>query len=249
MGIQIEWSEDKTKATISKEDLEKLQANFDKGYGKGIEQGKKEVLKHLSFLDVNEENFAEKIGKMKQTLTDLQNGKIPEDIKAKLKDMDLVKDLQQKLEEKQKALEKVQNEFVSFKKRSLIDGKLLELAQKSNAIDPNDVAALFKQNYIVELTDDEKIVVKNQNGNVMFTETGDEMGLEHVFEKFSKEKAHLFKATDRGGSGGGGAGIPAGVTLKDLKADENKLHQFIQTHGMEAYKKLVDAELAQKQEE
>ena len=88
MGIQIEWSEDKTKATISKEDLEKLQANFDKGYGKGIEQGKKEVLKHLSFLDVNEENFAEKIGKMKQTLTDLQNGKIPEDIKAKLKDTD-----------------------------------------------------------------------------------------------------------------------------------------------------------------
>ncbi len=221
MGIEIKWSEDGKFATISKEDLEKLQKNFNNGYAKGQESGRKEIMKLFSFLELDEENFEKGIGEIKQKLIDLKNGKLPKEITDKLKTSeDVIKDLQTKLEEKTNAFDALKQNFDSFKRNTLIDSKLTELAQKAKAIDAREAANLFKLNYQIEIGQDDKLIVKNQNGNVMFTETGDELGLYQVFERFSKEKSYLFQAEGSGGSGGGDGGPGQGLKVSEMKQED-----------------------------
>lgn len=204
MGIEIKWSEDGKFGTISKEDITKLQGNFDKGFGAGKESGKKEIMKLFSFLELDEDNFAEGINKIKQKLTDIQNGKLPEDMMKKIKDLDLVKELQEKLDKKTQAYEKLESDFSGYKKSMLIDNKLAELAQGKKAVNAKEAALLFKNSYSIDLGEDDKIILKNTNGNAIFDSEGNELGLEKVFENFAREKSYLFEANSSGGSGGGG---------------------------------------------
>jgi len=221
MGIEIKWSEDGKLATITKEDLEKLQKNFNNGYSKGQESGKKEIIKLFSFLELDEDKFESEISGIKQKLIDLKNGKLPKEITDKLKTSeDVLKDLQTKLTEKTNAFDALQSDFDSYKRDTLIDGKLMELAQKSNAIDAREAANLFKINYNIEIGQDDKLIIKNLNGNTLFTESGDELSIDQVFEKFNKDKTYLFKAKDSGGSGGGEGAPGQPAKIRDMKPED-----------------------------
>lgn len=225
MSINIKWNDDKTEATISKADLETLQNNFNNGFGKGNESGKKEgraeVLKAFDFLTIDPDNIEQSIAPIKQQLLDIQAGKFPEELMKKVKDLDLVKDLQIKLQKKEEALAASESKLGSLKTSYLIDGKLLELggSDKHKAVDARAAAQLFKSDYKIEIGEGDKVIIKNSNGNALFNDKGDELSLDDVFAKFSTERPYLFSANGTGGSGGGENNGGGGKTMKKSQFD------------------------------
>lgn len=211
--MNIEWNEDKTKGTLSAEDIKKLESNFNNGYGKGQETGKKDIIKLFSFLEIDESNFESSIELIKQKLVDLKEGKLPKEITDKIKGSeDVIKDLETKLAEKTGAFTSLQTSADAFKRSHLIDGRLIELGRRkeTEAIDAQDAAILFKRQYSVELGETGNLVLKSPEGNAIFTEAGDPLTIEQAFTKFAETKKALFKAAGNGGSGGGGEGSADG---------------------------------------
>lgn len=251
MGINPKWNDEKTEVTLSKEDWESLQenlnGNFNKGYAKGTETGRKEVLGKFDFLELDPEDLDGGIAKIRKNLVDAKEGKIPDEILSKkISESDVVKQLQAQLSKKDEILQSKERDFDSFKRQTLIDQQLLNLgaAKDHEAVNPKQAAMLFASNYQIDVTDGNKLIIKNENGTPMFDEKGDEMPLGTVYAKFARENKHLFKAASSGGSGGGGnGGIPDGVSLDDFKSQEQKT-AFIKQHGVEAYQKLVDAKIS-----
>jgi len=251
MGINIEWNEDKSKATIAAEDLATLQGNFDKGYAKGTEKGRKEAasefLKQLEPLKLDPENLAGSIEAHLKEVKKLREEYIPPD---KIKESEAVKNLtaqvealKKELHDKSSAHETLDKDYRRFKEETLIDRELLMLANNDNhkAINPRQAMMLFKADYQVEIGEGNKLLIKNSNGTPMFNQKGDEMGIGEVFAKFSGENGHLFAARgSSGGSGGSGSpnGAPPAIKFTDLKNDADKA-AFVEKHGLEAYQKLV----------
>lgn len=221
--MNIEWSEDGKKGTLSKEDIKKLEGNFNNGYGKGQEAGKKEIIKLFSFLDIDESNFESSIGSIKQKLIDLKEGKLPKEITDKIKGSeDVIKDLEKKLEEKSNAFAALQASHDTFKRSHLIDGKLIELGRRkeTEAIDAQDAAILFKRQYNVELGEAGNLILKTPEGNAIFTESGDPLTIEQAYTKFAESKKPLFKAASNGGSGGGGGEGGANKSISEADFNE-----------------------------
>lgn len=220
--MNIEWNEDKTKGTLSAEDIKKLEGNFNNGYGKGMEVGKKEIISKLSFLDVDENNFETSINGMKAKLLELKEGKLPKEITDKIKGSeDVIRDLEKKLEEKTNAFSALQKNSEEFRRSQLIDGKLLELGRRkeTEAIDPQDAAILFKLHYNVDIAEDDNLVLRDKSGNAIFTEAGDPLSIDQAYAKFAESKKPLFKAPSNGGSGGGGEGGGGDKTISKAEFD------------------------------
>jgi len=247
--MKIEWNEDKTKGTLSKEDIETLQGNFDKGFGKGKDSGLKEgrsaVLSELEPLGLNAENLKDEVPKIAQTVKDVKEGKVDPKV---IQESELVQNLNTQLEQKQTAFDNLQKKHDDFKARAVIDRDLGNLANEFNAVDgkSKQVVELFKMEHDVVVGEDGKLTIK-KDGNVLFdTNKGEPLSNKEIFETFTKDNPHLFKANGQaGGSGGGGTAVPSGAKLSDLKTPEQKT-KFIQEHGSEAYRKLVDADLAER---
>lgn len=232
--INVKWNEDKTEATLSSADFENLQGNFDKGYKKGIETGQKKTLELFSFLELDPNNLEAGIEPLKKQLLDIKAGKFPDELMKKIKDTDIVKDLQTKLEEKITKYQELETSFTTFKKSQLIDSKLLELGAASKAIDAKVAAQVFKNDYQVDLGDGDKIIIKNANGNVLFNEKGDELQLQDVFQKFTESRSYLFEGANRGGSGGGGGNGTSGskiISKAEFNAKEPKERAELMSQG------------------
>lgn len=250
--MNIKWNEDKTQATLTKADLEALQANsqnnFDKGYGKGAESGRKEMLQNFAPLGINGDDLDGSISKIKETLEKFEKGQIPPE---KLQESDVVKnltskleDLKQQLEQKNGAYQTLESNFDTFKEETLVDSALSALASKHKALPEMDkkVAALFKMDYSIEVGDGNKLIIKQPNGNRLFDESGSEAGLDYAFSQFAAANKPFFSANGQsGGSGGNGNGVPSGISRKDLKTPESKA-AFVAEHGFEAYQKMVVAD-------
>lgn len=243
----MEWNEDKTKVTLTKDEFEdqekKIKSATDKfndGYGKGSDAGRKEVYKILEPLGIDVTNLEGSLKSKFQLLTDIESGKYPKEITDKFKETEVFKDLQTKLATKTTAHENLEKEFNSFRQKTLIDNKILALARDSKALNAEDVNHLFKMNYQVEVGDNEKITIK-KDGTPMFNDKGDEMKLDDVFKIFATARPQLFEGNGSGGSGGGGGGDFAGVTYKDLQNDSEKKMKFIKEKGQAEFQKLVDA--------
>ncbi len=241
MAIKIlNESEDGKQVTVAKEELESLEEaatqNFNKGYNKAkdkfLDEGRKQVLSKLDFLDIDADDFDGSIQNVKQTFESLKksSGKGSEQIAA----------LQEQLNKKTNALEKVEGEFNAFKTNMLIDNKVKDLAAQNKAVNPAHATLLFKNEFPVEVDGDNVLVKNPQTGNPMFDEKGDPVTLDKVFsEKFVKNNPHLFQGSGQGGSGGGGSDFGHVTKLSDLKSDSDK-SKFIQQHGLEAYRNLID---------
>lgn len=247
--MKIEWNEDKTKATISKEDLESLQESpkeqFNAGFAKGKTQGSKDILKHFDFLELDENDLAGSVKSMRKTMEDLKAGKFPEELMKKVKDLDIVKDLQTKLESALSEKDKLNQDYEGYKRNVLIDGQIKSLATRpdsTNAINADQVARLFLADFKIDLEKDNQISVQNLNGVPVLGQDGKPLGMEAVFTSWADKNPHLFQGNKNGGSGGGPGGPPANTSYNDLKTDEQKA-EFVGKHGLEAYQKMVQANI------
>ena len=247
--MNVKWNEEKTEATLSKDDFEALQKQladgFNNGYGKGSESGRKEMLAKFSFLNPDPDNLDASIASAKKTLEDVNSGKLVD--ASKVKDTDgRIKTLELELQKKTEAYDILETDTGAFKKKTLIGNKLLALGANAEhkAINPEQTAMLFQMDYKIEIDDGEGLTIKDQSGTPIFNEKAEKQTLDNIFKLYAGKNPHQFEGSGTGGSGGGGDGVPAGVTLKDLKTDKEK-SDFIQKHGSEEYKKLVDASIAE----
>ena len=246
--MKIEWNEDKTKATISKEDLETLQSapteQFNAGFEKGKGKGAKDVLKHFDFLELDENDLAGSVKAMRKTMEDLKAGKFPDELMKKVKDLDIVKDLQSKLETAISDKNNLSQDFEGYKRNVLIDGQIKSLATRpdaTDAINADQVSRLFLADYKIEIEKENQISVQNLNGVPVLGQDGKPLGMEAVFNTWADKNPHLFKGNAQGGSGGGNNGLPGSTSYKDLKTDEQKA-EFVGKHGAEAFQKLVQSQ-------
>lgn len=243
----FEERDGKKVAVIPVDDFEKLKASFDKGFGKGIQKGREEALGKFSFLGfkpeemITERGLSEtldaEIAKVKPVFEDFAAGRLLSAEKLKDKDTAMTA-LQQKLEERDKAFKDLEAKHEGFRKKTLVDTAIKNEAVRLKAFDPDDVTEIFKRNYQVDLTDDNQLVIKNQMGNPMFNDKGENIPLSDVFKQFADKKAPYFQGTAGGGSGGGDDKVPGNVSFKDLKTDADKA-KFVKEHGLEAYQALV----------
>lgn len=237
--MKIEWNDDKSKATISAEDLDKLQGLFQKGYGEGQEKGKKDVLSKLKSLGIEGDDWDAKLTDIAKTLNDVAAGKL---VSAEaIKDTDgKLKTLQDQLEKKSAAYETLEETHQEFREEQLVNGALRELAIKNGVLEGaiEDSISSFKRDYQIKIGDDNKLEVTNKQGQQLFdTSKGEPLALDGIYGQFAEAKPWLFKGN---GNGGSGSNTPdaSGVSLKDLKTDEDKA-KYIDDHGLEAYQKLV----------
>lgn len=243
----FEEREGKKVAVLPVDDYEKLKASFDKGFGKGIQKGREETLGKFGFLGLKpeelitekglSENLDTELAKIKPVFDDYAAGRLMSAEKLKDKDSALTA-LQQKLEERDKAFKSLEDKHEGFRKKTLVDSAIKNEAIRLKAFDPEDVTEIFKRNHQVELTEDNRLVIKNQLGNPMFNDKGEHLPLSDVFKQFAEKKAPYFQGQNTSGSGDSDGIPPSGLTLKDLKTDEEKA-KFVKEHGLEAYQALV----------
>lgn len=246
--MKIKWNDTNTEATISKEDLESLQnasksatEQFNAGFEKGKAKGNKDILKHFDFLELDEEDIAGSVKGMRKLMTDLKEGRFPDELLKKIKDTDIVKDLQSKLENALSEKNNLKQEYDVFKRQSLIDSQIKNLASRpdaTEAFNSDQVSKLFLSDFKIEIDDKNNIVVQSLNGAPVFGQDGKELGMEAVFNTWAEKNPHLFKGNKTGGSGGGPGTLPAGVSYKDLKTDDQKA-EYVGKYGLEAFQKLV----------
>jgi len=213
---------------------------FNNGFGKGSEAGKKEAVKDvtgkLSFLNLDANDLDGSISKAKTDIETLKKGGG--------KGSEAMELLQKQLTEKSTAFDTLQKDYNGFKTAQLIDGTLKNLAVASGAVNVDQVPLIFKNDYKVELDENNNIVVKNpKNDQPIFDATsGDPKGLKTIFENdFLKTNPHLFKAKGPGGGGGGDEKTDFShiKTFKDFKTDAEKV-AFIKENGQAEYQKLME---------
>lgn len=248
MSVSIEWNEDKTKATISKEDLEKLQGSFDKGFAKGKENALNDLLKHFDFLNIDSADLSGSAAKLKKQFEALDDPKkMAEMMKDKIKDLDIVKDLQTKLEAQSKKFDSLKGEYDGYQRKILIDQALQTLAttqtdNRKKAINPVTAIAAFRGLYQVDVKNGQAVILTPE-GNPMFDGVGKEVSVAQVFDQFAGAHPYLFEGSATTGSGGQSPKDSAVRSYKDLKTDAAKA-EYIQKHGRKAYQDLVDNEAA-----
>jgi len=243
----MKWNEDKTEVTLTKAEFDEQETKgkgaadqFNKGYGKGAESGREEILKKIEPFGIDIKNLEGSLKAKMQLVTDIESGKYPKEFTDKFKETEVFKDLQTKLQNTSTQLETTKTDFANFQKSTLIDSRLKALATDSKAVNADVVANLVKMEYGIEIGENNKITIKNAAGTPMFNDKGEELALEDVFKTFSEKNKYLFEANGSGGSGGGGGSDFSGVTLKDLQKDSEKRSKFIKEHGEKAYMELVD---------
>lgn len=232
--MDIIWNEDKTKATIAAGDLTKLQGNFDKGYGTGRTAGEKSererIVSLLSPLGLKGDDLESGITALAQEISDLKTKSIPPD---KIKESDVVKNLQRELDETKTALEqkttaftKLENSSQRFKRETLFDSRVTALASRpeTKAINSGQVLSLFKAEYDFEIVDGDKVQLM-RDGNVLFDGTkGEPLTLEDAFTQYSEGNKYLFEAP-----GSGGPGKKPGDPNSASKVSEMSDEEFNQT--------------------
>jgi hypothetical protein len=249
--METKYSDDKKFVTLAVEDFEKLQASFDKGYGKGVEKGAAGILAKLEPFGITAENIEKMLPELMKKAEALNDpAKIKELLGEKVKDLDVVKDLQQKLQEKDTELKRVVGDFDGFRHSQLVNNEVKKLALsetkdggRKKAYDPDATAAVFFSKFKVQLDAKGQPVVMNPAGSPIFTPEGKELDLPSAFELFAKSHLYLFEGTG-GGSGSSGGTGGAAVNYKDIKHDPKAKSEYIAKHGLDAFQKLVNDHFA-----
>jgi len=102
-------------------------------------------------------------------------------------------------------------------KRDRCRGKLVSVAAKMNAIDPEEVADLLSGR--MRLSDDLETEVLDEGGEVMLV-AGKMISVEKMMEKWAKSRTHLFKPTDVKSQGSTGGSKTSDGGGKEYTADD-----------------------------
>jgi len=114
------------------------------------------------------------------------------------------------------AVEKKDMEIQSYKNKlqqTLVDGAILGAASNNNAVNPNQVSQLLKDQ--TRLSDDGTVEVLDANGSPRYNDSGDLLSVDEMVTEFLTVNPHMVKASQGGigstGNTGGSTQKPTSV--------------------------------------
>ena len=124
---------------------------------------------------------------------------------------DLEKLMQQRIAEKEAEIQKFKSEI----KKEKIDNSLLSVASNNNAINPQQVVDLVKNQ--IRLSDDNRIEVLDNNNNIRYNQAGELLTIEEKVQEFLKANPHFSLS---GKSGVGSQSSVEGKTVKPFNIQD-----------------------------
>lgn len=109
-------------------------------------------------------------------------------------------------------VEKKEMEIQTYKQRleqTLVDGSLLTAASKNNAVSPEQVSTLLRNN--VKLSSDGQVEVLDADGSVRYNDKGDLLSVDELVNDFLTSNPHFVRASV---GGAGSQGMAGGSTQK-----------------------------------
>jgi hypothetical protein len=134
-------------------------------------------------------------------------------------------------------VEKKDAEIESYKsklQKTLIDGALLQTASSNNAVNPEQVSALLRNQ--TRLAEDGTVEVLDNNGTPRYNDSGELLTVNEMVGEFLTANPHFVRASKGGTGSQGNAG---GSTQKPLTAVE--MVENWNNGGREAYRALMKA--------
>lgn len=170
------------------------QSDVDRLIEQRLGRERKKYEKQLDGIDLNE---------AKQLLEEKQQAEI-ERQKEKGEFEQVLKQLAEKKDQQINALNQKLHE-------TLVDGALLSAASKNNAVSPDQVVQLLKNN--VKLAEDGSVEVHDGSGSMRYNDDGDPMTVDSLVSDFLTANPHFVRASSGGAGSQGAAG---GSTQKPM---------------------------------
>ena len=182
-----------------------------------------------SRLEAEKSKYEKKLQEEEKQKAELLKQKQLEEAKTK---QDLEKIMQERLQEKDQEVLRYKTQI----KKEKVDNSILSIASKNNAINPNQVVALLKEE--VKYTDDGRIEVVDNNSNVRYNAKGELFTLEDRVNEFLDSNPHFRKGSL---SGSGSQNAIGGKTVKPLNIQDLDLSKPEDRKTYAEYRKKRDS--------
>tara|TARA_Y100000592_G_scaffold14316_1_gene20366 strand:- start:35 stop:742 length:708 start_codon:yes stop_codon:yes gene_type:complete len=168
-------------------------------------------------LQAEQSKYTRQLEEQKKAEEEAQKDRAIKEAKTKA---DLEKLMQEKIASKDAELQKMRADI----KKEKIDNSLLSVASRYNAINPQQVSDLIKNQ--VRLSDDNRIEILDNNSNIRYNPKGELFSIEDRVKEFLEANPH-FSASGKSGSGsqssvGGKTVKPFNIQDLDLSKPEDR---------------------------
>ena len=168
-------------------------------------------------LQAEQSKFTRQLEEQKKAEEEAQKDRAIKEAKTKA---DLEKLMQERIASKDAELQKMKADI----KKEKIDNSLLSVASRYNAINPQQVTDLIKNQ--VRLSDDNRIEILDNNSNIRYNPKGELFSIEDRVKEFLEANPH-FSASGKSGSGsqssvGGKTVKPFNIQDLDLSKPEDR---------------------------
>ena len=168
-------------------------------------------------LQAEQSKYTRQLEEQKKAEEEAQKDRAIKEAKTKA---DLEKLMQEKIASKDAELQKMRADI----KKEKIDNSLLSVASRYNAINPQQVTDLIKNQ--VRLSDDNRIEILDNNSNIRYNPKGELFSIEDRVKEFLEANPH-FSASGKSGSGsqssvGGKTVKPFNIQDLDLSKPEDR---------------------------
>ena len=124
---------------------------------------------------------------------------------------ELEKLMQERIAQKDTEILRYKNEI----KKERIDNSIMSVASQNNAVSPNQVVALVKDQ--IRFTDDNRVEILDNNSNVRYNPKGELLSIEEKVKEFLDANPHFRKGSL---SGSGSQSAVGGKTVKPLNIQD-----------------------------
>ena len=168
-------------------------------------------------LQAEQSKFTRQLEEQKKAEEEAQKDRAIKEAKTKA---DLEKLMQERIASKDAELQKMKADI----KKEKIDNSLLSVASRYNAINPQQVTDLIKNQ--VRLSDDNRIEILDNNSNIRYNPKGELFSIEDRVKEFLEANPH-FSASGKSGSGsqssvGGKTVKPFNIQDLDMSKPEDR---------------------------
>ena len=186
-----------------------------------------------SRLESEKAKHQRQLDEVKKQEEDVAKQKQIQDAKTKA---DLEKLMQERIAEKEQEINKYKSEI----KKERVDNTILSVASKNKAISPSQVVSLLKNQ--VRLTDDNKVEVLDNNGNIRYNQKGELLTVEEQVKEFIDANPHFRQGSL---SGTGSQSSVEGKAVKPFNISDLDMSKAEDRQKYSEYRKLRDSKPTQ----
>ena len=186
-----------------------------------------------SRLESEKAKHQRQLDEVKKQEEDVAKQKQIQDAKTKA---DLEKLMQERIAEKEQEINKYKSEI----KKERVDNTILSVASRNKAIRTSQVVSLLKNQ--VRLTDDNKVEVLDNNGNIRYNQKGELLTVEEQVKEFIDANPHFRQGSL---SGTGSQSSVEGKAVKPFNISDLDMSKAEDRQKYSEYRKLRDSKPTQ----